>query len=488
MFGMKINNNQVRPGAKGFFLYLFCMNRIYGLFLLLVIGQGSLGQLFGGFPPSTQWKQINTDTVRIIFTQGAEWQAQRIATIIHKMAADAPYALGAGLRKVNIVLHRSTPLANGYVSVAPFRSEYYLIPSSHVYDFGNLPWYENLAVHEYRHVQQYNNFRHGLSKGFGYLFGEQGLAFANALTIPDWFFEGDAVHSETALTEQGRGRLSYFLSAYSSLWIERRNYSWLKLRNGSLKNYVPDHYPLGYLLVNYGYLKYGAAFWKNVTQDASAFKGLFYPFQKAIKKYSGMDFPSFRKEAFAYYHQRLCRVRVLASKMNERPQKTVSDYFFPQYIGADSLLYLLSAYNKIPAFYIRNRQGVHRIAMRSIGAEDWFSYRNGTIAYTAYSTRARWSLVDYSDIVLLDVAGGKERRITHGERYYTRDLAPAGDRLVAVRITDSLETELRVLNAGNGSVLQTFRAEGGQYFTNPRFVDGQRVVAGVRTTDSKMSL
>ena len=69
----------------------------------------------------------------------------------------------------------------------------------------------------------------------------------------------------------------------------------MKLRNGSLKDYVPDHYNLGYLLVNYGYEKYGLDFWGKVTKDASAFKGLFYPFQKAIKRHAGVNYQTFPK-------------------------------------------------------------------------------------------------------------------------------------------------------------------------------------------------
>ena len=464
------------------------MNRLYALALLLVIPSFLCAQQFGGFPPSTHWRQINTDTARIIFTPGAEWQAQRIATLIHKAAADTPFALGNQLHKINIVLQSRTTLANGYVGLAPFRSEYYLVPSSNVYDFGNLPWHENLALHEYRHVQQYNNFRHGLSKGFYYLFGEQGLAFANAITIPDWFFEGDAVHSETALSEQGRGRLSYFLSGYNSLWLEHRNYSWLKLRNGSLKDYVPNHYPLGYLLVNYGYLKYGEGFWKEVTQDAADFKGLLYPFQKAVKKYAGVDYRTFRKQAFDYYRQQLGDIATTPKPENRVRTKTVTNYFFPQYVDADSLVYLQSAYNKIPAFYVRDREGTHRLAQRSISSEDWFSYRDGQIAYTAYSTHPRWGLIDYSDIRVLDENTHHERRLTHKARYYTPDFSPSGDKLIAVRITDSLESRLEVLDSHNGAVLQTFRSEGGQYYTNPRFVSDHHIVAGVRTTDSRMSL
>jgi hypothetical protein len=173
--------------------------------------------------------------------------------------------LGTGFKKINVLLQSNTTIANGYVALAPFRSEFFLVPGGNIFEFGNLPWQEQLAIHEYRHVQQYNNFNRGLSKGLGVLFGQEGRAVANALSVPDWFFEGDAVYAETILTSQGRGRMPYFHNGYKALWREGKDYSWLKLRNGSLKDYVPNHYQLGYLLVNYGYLKYGEDFWAKVT-------------------------------------------------------------------------------------------------------------------------------------------------------------------------------------------------------------------------------
>lgn len=452
---------------------------------MISTGSFAHAQQFGGFPPSTKWKQINTDTVRIIFTPGAEEQANRIATLIHKAALDTPFALGSRLKKVNILLQSHTTLANGYVALAPFRSEFYLVPGSNVYEFGNLPWQENLAIHEYHHVQQYANFNHGLSRGFYYLFGEGGLALANAISIPDWFFEGDAVHSETALTMQGRGRLPNFFSGYNSLWLEGKNYSWMKLRNGSFKDYVPDHYRLGYLLVNYGYLKYGPSFRKNVTQDAADFKGLFYPFQHAVKKYAGVDYSTFRRQALDFYKEKLGG----AKDSTARQTKTVTNTYFAQPAGGDSIIYLKSAYNRIPCFYILDRHGEHLLTQRSISSEEWFSYRNGMVAYTAYSTRARWSLEDYSDIVVFDIEHPHaEKRITHHQKYFTPDIAPSGQKIVAIRITDSLETELNILEAASGKLLQTVRSENGYYYTNPRFLDDNRIVVGTRTADEKMSL
>ena len=258
-------------------------------------------QQFGGNPPSVKWKQIDTDTARIIFPVGMDSTAQRVSNIVHWLARNNPAPLGNQLHKVNIVLQTQTTIPNAYVSLAPFRSEYYLTPPLNNFDEGSINWADGLAVHEFRHVQQFNNFRTGLSKAAYYLFGEEGLLVAENASVPDWFYEGDAVYNETITTNQGRGRIPFFLNDYKTLWLYNKQYSWMKLRNNSMKDYVPNHYPLGYLMVNYGRERYGLDFWSKVTHDASAFKGLFYPFQRAIKKYSGVDYKTFCADAFDYY-------------------------------------------------------------------------------------------------------------------------------------------------------------------------------------------
>src|SRR5687767_3451577 len=119
------------------------------LFLSVCFLSNLRAQQFGAFPPSTKWRQIDTDTVRIIYTPESATQAQRISSVLHNMAATTN-PLGSRLNKINIVLHNRTTLANGYVGLAPFRSEFYLIPGGNIFQFGNLPWPEQLAVHEYR--------------------------------------------------------------------------------------------------------------------------------------------------------------------------------------------------------------------------------------------------------------------------------------------------------------------------------------------------
>ena len=438
-------------------------------------------QQFGGFPTRTKWKQINTDTARIIFNPKAERDAQRISSLIHKMA-DSVRPLGDVLNKINVILHNNTTLANGYVQLAPFRSEYYLVPGGNIFNFGNLPWSEQLAIHEYRHVQQYNNFNRGLSKGLGFVLGQEGRALANALAIPDWFFEGDAVYAETILTPQGRGRMPYFMNSYKSLWREGKEYSWMKLRNGSYKDFVPNHYDLGYLLVNYGNMKYGNSFWKDVTADAATFKGLIYPFQKAIKTHAGVDYKIFRKQAFEYYKHQVSKRR------DDLPSpETVTNYYFPQYIGKDSLLYLKNSYKTLPAFYIRDQNGEHKINLQHITSEDWFSYRNGVIAYTSLATHARWSLIDYSNIILLDIKSGLEAKITDKAKYFTPDIAPSGSKVIAVSINDSLQSELHLMDL-KGTVIKTFQSPEQSLWVHPRFIDDRYIIVNVRWQNSLMSM
>jgi hypothetical protein len=456
-------------------------------------------QQFGGNPPSIKWKQINTDTVKIIFPSGMDSQAQRVSSIVHYLAEHSStnssyaglrsFALGSQLHKINIVLQNQTTIANGYVGLGPFRSEFFLTPVLDNFNEGSIPWSDQLAVHEYRHVMQFNNFRNGLSKLMYHLFGDDGLSLAINAAIPDWFYEGDAVYNETVVTNQGRGRLPLFMNAYPSLWQSGKKYSWMKLRNGSLKDYVPNHYYLGYMLVNYGRDKYGADFWTKVTKDASAYKGLFYPFQKAIKKYAGVDYKTFREQAFDSYKKNIERVAVTRDKYLFPVNKNyVTNYYFPYSIGNDSLLYLKTSYRHRPAFYIKNKNGEQRLRVRDISIDQQFSYRNGKIVYAAYETDLRWGWRDYSVIKLLDVQTGEQKTVTRKSKYFTPDISADGSKIAAVQVAADGKSELHIIDATNGQVMKIIRSAEISLFTDPKFIDENSLITAVRLPDGKMAL
>ena len=465
------------------------MKKIPALSVLLLFAGALYAQRFGGNPASLRWKQVDTDTVRVIFPVGMDSMADRVAAVTHALAARRSFSLGAQFRKIDIVLQPQTVIANGYVALGPYRSEFFTTPDLNNLSQGSLPWTDQLAVHEYRHVQQINNFRNGLSRFMRAMAGEQGYDLAINAAIPDWFYEGDAVFAETALTAQGRGRLPAFMNAYPALWQAGKKFRWMKWRNGSLKEYVPNHYHLGYLLVNFGVQRYGPEFWRRVTRDASAYKGLFYPFQSAIRRYAGIPFRDFVGQAVDHYRRSIEAAGTADSgflfAVNRR---FVTDRTFPYAAGSDSLVYLKYSYRQRPAFYLRDANGEHRVRIRDLSIDDQFSYRNGRIVYAAYESDPRWTWLDHSVIRLLDMATGIQRTIGRHTRYFTPDISSDGNRIAAVEVNSSGSSSLVILDAVGGKPLRTIHHPEVSLFTDPKFIGDDTLVANLRLPDGRMKM
>lgn len=125
-------------------------------------------QVFGGNPPSVKWHQVNTPASRIIFPAGIDTTAKRVSNIISYIRNEQD---GKPTKKINIVLQNQTTISNGYVSLGPYRSEFYLTPPQNSFSTGSIPWADYLSIHEYRHAEQYSDFNVGLSKTMRVLFG-----------------------------------------------------------------------------------------------------------------------------------------------------------------------------------------------------------------------------------------------------------------------------------------------------------------------------
>ena len=459
----------------------------FAIVILLISNYSpAFSQVFGGDPPSIKWKQINTSASRVIFSQGLDSVATRITNIISYIKTPMQKTIGDQQRKINIVLQNQTTVSNGYVSLGPFRSEFYMTPDQNSFDLGSLPWPDQLAIHEYRHVEQYNNFNVGLSKAMRALFGEEGQTLANNAAIPNWFYEGDAVFNETNLSRQGRGSLPFFFNAYRSLWKAGKNYSWMKLRNGSLKDFVPDHYALGYLLVAYGREKYGNQFWEKVTHDAAAFKNLVYPFQHAIKKYSGKDYVTFRNEAFEYFKKEFVLENISKEKQSEKDN--YRDEQYPSFAEDGSVIFVKSSFKQIPEFVIRKGNEDRKIRTMDYTKDNYFSYKNGKIVYASYRPDVRWGYRDFSDLQIIDVTNGNQHTITKRSKYFSPDISADAKTIVAVHVPASGKCNLHILDSQSGKVIHEIPNPDNLFYTYPRFYGDQKVIAAVRNQEGKMSL
>ena len=449
-------------------------------------------QQFGGNASSLKWRQINTPSVRVIFTMGLEEKAKRIADVAAALQTHTLNTIGGNTHKINIVLQSQTIIANAYVGLAPYRSEFYMTPDQDNFSLGSLNWTDNLIIHEYRHVQQYNNFNKGFTKLFGFVLGQEGRALANGITVPDWFFEGDAVFQETLVSEQGRGRMPSFLNEVKSLWQQNKNYSWMKLRNGSLRSLVPNHYPLGYQLVAYGYQQYGNEFWKKVTEDAVKFKGLFYSFNNSIAQHSGKTYKAFREDALNYFKalslNRKARATVPLNFITPVQKNNIVSYNFP-YTDGNKIITLKHSYKQIPSFIMLNDESEHKIRVKDLAIDDYYSCSNGKIVYSAYNNDARWGYKEYSDIRILDIHSGSQTKLTSKTKYFSPDISADGSLVLAIEVSPNGNNEVHLINANTGAVEKKLPNLNNYFFTQTKFLNGnQFAVSAVRDEAGKMAL
>src|SRR5690625_1569433 len=91
-------------------------------FLLFSATAISHAQQFGGNPPNRKWRQIDTDSLRVLFPQGYEKQAARAFSTSLHMLRNERSSIGNKSQKFNITLQPETATSNGFVALAPFRS------------------------------------------------------------------------------------------------------------------------------------------------------------------------------------------------------------------------------------------------------------------------------------------------------------------------------------------------------------------------------
>ena len=210
----------------------------------------------GASPASIRWQQARTSDLRLIYPENYQRQAMRLLHYFDTVRPRIGHGFRYGPMQIPVVIHPQNFASNGLVMWAPKRMELIAAPPVEIHAE---PWLKQLSTHEYRHVVQYNNINRGVIRGLSYLFGQQASLVGLGL-MPLWMLEGDAVMAETEMSSFGRGLQPSFTIEYRALSGEfgnsRQRYPMDKWFCGSFKDYIPDHYQLGYQLVTYANTRY----------------------------------------------------------------------------------------------------------------------------------------------------------------------------------------------------------------------------------------
>lgn len=454
------------------------------VFALIHLGSPSLSQEYGGNPLSIKWKQIDSDTLRVIFPIGVEKQAQRVANTIHYLSKNTRRSIGDKHKKLNVVLQNQTVVSNGYLGLAPFISEFYLTQPQNGHQIGS-NWLDMLTIHEYRHALQRLNSRRGISNLTYIVSGELGWAGISSLSIPNWFWEGDAVVSETALTAQGRGRMPYFYNGYKGLYFAGEQYSYQKARNGSIKDFVPNHYELGYLVCNYGREVYGNDMWKGVLSDAGKYKGVFYPFSRSLRKKTTYSTSNFYNAALKHYQSGWDslsdKTAAKTKKLNSISKNgTFTNYKYPYFDPRGNAIVYKSSYKEIGGFYRINPQGEETLIKRQGRVVDsYYTYKNEKLLWAEIGQDERWRWQVNSNIIYYDIENRKRKKLTASSKYFSPDLSYDEKRVVAFHASEDLTYRLHILDIESGSLIKEIPNPNNYFYSYPKWAEHDAYIIAI---------
>lgn len=218
---------------------------------------------YGADPARFKWNVAKLPHYNLIYPQGNDSMAYRYALYLENVYPRVKKTIGEPMKiKFPVILHPGSMSSNGLVSWAPRRMELITTPSSKL---DAQSWDKHLVLHESRHVIQMGKLMHGIFRPLYYIIGEQAAGVA-AFFLPTWFLEGDAVSTETAMSNAGRGRLPEFNMTYRAQMLgDGKLFSFDKLLLGSYKDYTGDYYALGYDLTSYARYRYGSDIWDKTT-------------------------------------------------------------------------------------------------------------------------------------------------------------------------------------------------------------------------------
>ena len=376
-----------------------------------------------GSDPPMKWSTIRTPDVRMIYPDTVSAIARRTLFYIRTVQPDISYGFRHGPMRIPFVMHPENFQSNGLVMYLPKRVEFLTSPAIEGY---SMPWYKQLVAHEYRHAVQYNNLDRGVIRALSYVLGQQGSTIG-LLCMPIWAMEGDAVMSETMMSSFGRGLQPSFSMAYramGSVGCERRNIDrWFC---GSYRDYIPDHYELGYQICSYAYERYGENVWDKVAWYGSRNPYVLATTRVALGKFYKTNVAKLFRATFdelEHYWDSLPQVEDSAATLTELPEKNYTTYQWPLPLGDTAVLALKTDLDRVSRFVVIDRRtGEERRICYTGQVSTRPSLNDGRVWWTEYRRSKLFEQRVNSQLCYMDLADGVPRSVA-GRR---RALFPVG--------------------------------------------------------------
>ena len=404
------------------------VRRVKRLLHILILGvalcavQRSVAQYYSwGASRPMKWQMVTTPSVKVLYPDTLAMVGQQTLFYINHAQRSIAEGFEHGpLRRIPFVMHPENFSTNGLVMYLPKRVEFLAIPSLDNY---STPWIKQLVAHEYRHTVQYNNLNRGVFRALSYVFGQQS-SIAGLLCMPAWAMEGDAVMSETSMVTYGRGLQPSFTMGYRALGEDvGLSHNGKRRKNidrwfcGSFRDYIPDHYELGYQISAYAYNRWGENIWNRVAQYGTRRPYLLATTRIGLQKFYQTNVNTLFRETFSELNQHwnsLPQVIERQSTLVELPQDNYTRYRYPMEIGRGRVMALKSDFDRTSRWVeVDLETGGEREIARVGSLSTRPTLKGGRVWWSEYRQSALFEERVHSKLCYMNLDKARPRTVDH---------------------------------------------------------------------------
>jgi hypothetical protein len=459
------------------------------IFLNILCGIAVNGQYFstGEDPARLNWRQISTLNFQLIYPDDFEEQAQKLANYFEKVYKNGSNTLNHNPRKISIIFHNQTVKSNGLVGWAPRRMEIFTPPHQAIY---GQDWLEQLAIHEFRHVVQIDKIHSQLPGIIKIILGEQGSALVTGAYLPFWFLEGDAVVTETALSNFGRGRLPSFLMEHRAQVVEKGVLSFDKAFNRSYRDFVPDHYKLGYHLVGETRVRYGAQLWENAINRIAKKPLSITPLNRSLKIQTGMNqqqlYHSVFDSLFKVWKKEDLETLPTISKTLKAATKAYTSYRYNHILPAQDIITLKTGFDKIPQFIRIDKNGRETILFTPGQIfDESVGYRENLVAWSEFVPDMRWTHSGRSILKIFNTEDYSLKTLFPEFKCFAPAISPDKQYVAVVEVNSENNYYLSAYSTSSGALIKRYQLPDNNYIFSPAWKNDSELAIIVLTRKGK---
>lgn len=444
-----------------------------------IYSKETFGQFFedSQAPLSQKWFKIETANFKLIFPEEMKDKAPTLANHVHNSLRTTSRNYKITPRQIPFIIHNTNLQTNGFVQLSPRKSELYSTAGA---EPDNQTWLPNLILHESRHVSQFDKLTVKLGAPF---FEQLALAYYG-LTVPSWFFEGDATLTETIYSRGGRGRLPSFEMPIKANYQSGQHYSFDKYLLGSFKDIVPSYYTIGYLMTTTLKSELPANYEADLFSDLN--KRPLYPYninRVLKKKIGGNSHYLFDKTITKLDSIWKVKTNAYSPQIYNEINKQNNHYYNSNLLpkSKQNLIYFIKQNpEKTNAIYTYDTVRKKEIQLVKTGIQltPHFDINTEYIVWDELRKDPRFNKRTYSVINLMNLKTGRIQSLTKQSRYYSPVFSPTGESIACIEVDLSNTSYLTLISLKNGSVIKRIKTEGAEQLQHPAFNPaGDKIIA-----------